>query len=198
MPSGGFMMPLTQRFDAHDERHVIAKLDELRPEAATIEAIECLLNMVEKTLLKLSTALVEASVKTENADAQSSEATSSLRGVVRVGVAGDRLIVRGDRRFSAVLLCRDTPTVTLLQSVAAAFVGNVEANRSGQTPARVQQAASLQGDELRAKTTVRPDVARSGFEVSFIDCDLECFVTLALAPPSSPPPTAEQKDANGL
>jgi hypothetical protein len=49
-----------------------------------------------------------------------------LRGVIRTGVLGDRLLMKTDRQISAALLCKEIPTVSLLQSVTGMFVENIE------------------------------------------------------------------------
>lgn len=51
-----------------------------------------------------------------------------LRGVIRTGVLGDRLLINSDRQIYAALMCKDIPTVSLLQSITSLFIENIEVN----------------------------------------------------------------------
>jgi hypothetical protein len=64
----------------------------------------------------------------EDKDSESAEKNRVLRGVIRIGVLGDRLLMKSDRQITAALLCKEIPTVSLLQGITGMFVENIEAS----------------------------------------------------------------------
>jgi hypothetical protein len=114
---GGFAAPDTEAYDSFDEQHVFARLEQLRPDPKLIEETDALIEMLEKALKKATDSLSRASVEPKE---------EVLRGVIRTGVLGDRLLFKADREVTAVLLCKDIPTLSLLQNVISAFVENIE------------------------------------------------------------------------
>jgi hypothetical protein len=59
-------------------------------------------------------------------DMESVDKNRVLRGVIRTGILGDRLLINSDRQLTAVLICRDIPSVGLLQDITSTFKDNIE------------------------------------------------------------------------
>lgn len=109
----------------------------------------------------LTDKIMAAMNKKEDADpADDIEKNRVLRGVIRTGVLGDRLIIKSDRQITAALLCKEIPTVSLLQSITSMFIENIE------------------DEELRKKTTVEALLDDSSFVVRFNDGEMTCTITL--------------------
>ncbi|KAI6182376.1 DZF domain-containing protein [Aphelenchoides bicaudatus] len=164
VPQGILSMPPdTAIYDVYDEQHVMTKLDQLRADPKIVEETDILIEMVEKSLKKTSDLLSEklqSTVVAEEKDMETSEKNRVLRGVIRVGVLGDRLMMKSDRQINAVLLCKDIPTVSLLQSVTGIFMENIE------------------NEELRKKTILEVCVEDAGFSIRFNDGEVTCLITL--------------------
>lgn len=108
------VVPDTSIYDAYDEQHVHARLEQIRPEHEHVKAIEALVEVVEKTLKKVSDKFSEEAKDESDND-------RLLRGVIRVGPLGEHLLLKTDESVDAVLLCRDIPSLTLLQRIVNEF-----------------------------------------------------------------------------
>ncbi|XP_061079818.1 interleukin enhancer-binding factor 3 homolog isoform X2 [Conger conger] len=135
------------RIFINDDRHVMSKHLTVYPSQEELEAVQNMVSHTERALKAVSDWLdgqekadekpvTEADVKEEaepeaeaEAEAEketekesepkpSDQATRSLRGVMRVGLVAKGLLLKGDLQLELVLLCKDKPTVTLLQKVA--------------------------------------------------------------------------------
>lgn len=120
MQSGpcNFVIPITMPFDSFDERHIRARLEELRPDAAQIATTERLVSLVERTLKSVSSIHVNA--ETSNEDSR------LLRGVVRVGPLGEGLLIKDETVLDTNLMCKDWPTASLLQQIVDEFPNHVD------------------------------------------------------------------------
>ncbi|XP_072568201.1 interleukin enhancer-binding factor 3a isoform X3 [Paramormyrops kingsleyae] len=117
------------RIFLNDDRHVMAKHSAVYPSQEELEAVQNMVSHTERALKAVSDWLDEQEkVGTEDAAAEGPEkdseakppeqVTRTLRGVMRVGLVAKGLLLKGDLDLELVLLCRDKPTVTLLEKVA--------------------------------------------------------------------------------
>ncbi|CAD5206945.1 unnamed protein product [Bursaphelenchus okinawaensis] len=145
-------LPDTTMYDAYDEQHVRARLEQIKPDHDKIKNCERLIEVVEKTLKKISDKLKEENGETGD--------DRLLRGVIRVGYLGEHLLLKTDKIIHTVLLCRDIPSISLLQKLVDIFVENVD------------------DESEKDKVKVELSVSESAFTVSLEDVDLKCVVTL--------------------
>ncbi|MEQ2214337.1 hypothetical protein XENOCAPTIV_001817 [Xenoophorus captivus] len=80
------------------DRHVMAKHSAIYP---TQEELESVQNMKD-------------------------QATRTLRGVMRVGLVAKGLLLKGDLDLELVLLCKDKPTINLLERVYENLVTQIQ------------------------------------------------------------------------
>ncbi|KAM5308960.1 zinc finger RNA-binding protein 2 isoform 2-T2 [Glossophaga mutica] len=111
----------TQRPESSEDRHVLCKHATIYPTEEELLAVqkavshsECALKLVSDTLAE------DKSRSPEQEGGEHSGASPSarvLKGVVRVGLLGKGLLLRGDRNVQLILLCSQKPTCALLQRV---------------------------------------------------------------------------------
>ncbi|CAD5210256.1 unnamed protein product [Bursaphelenchus xylophilus] len=166
------VLPDTAMYDAYDEQHVHARLEQIKPELEQIKDCERLVGVVEKALKKISDKLTE-----ENGE---NDGERTLRGVIRVGPLGEHLLLKTDKQINTVLLCREIPTISLLQKLVQLFPQNVE-------------------DETeRSKVSVESCATESGFIVRLSDVDLKCVVTLSCVGLRQVVPSDAKKDGQAV
>ncbi|KAI4876392.1 hypothetical protein NFI96_017852, partial [Prochilodus magdalenae] len=126
----------------NDDRHVMAKHSTIYPSSEDLEAVQSLVSTVECALKQVSDWLdqsqggqpnpintqeeeAEASAD-ESAEGSTNEGSSSsstadggrvLCGVVRIGLVAKGLLIKDDMDLELVLMCREKPTQTLLNTV---------------------------------------------------------------------------------
>uniref|UniRef100_UPI003AAF89FA spermatid perinuclear RNA-binding protein-like n=1 Tax=Centroberyx gerrardi TaxID=166262 RepID=UPI003AAF89FA len=128
----------------NDDRHVMAKHSTIYPSSHDLEAVQSLVSTVECALKHVSEWLDQSSsdVHTQ-ADSQPADSTEEddpgddpsdeaedsndscresssggvLCGVMRIGLVAKGLLIKGDMDLELVLMCRDKPTQTLLDTV---------------------------------------------------------------------------------
>ncbi|XP_051987575.1 interleukin enhancer-binding factor 3 homolog isoform X2 [Xyrauchen texanus] len=127
--------PLRHRFVrvfVNDDRHVMAKHSAVYPTQEELEAVQNMVSHTERALKAVSDWLDEqekGNSKEDTMDAiedgeketepkSMDQPTRSLRGVMRVGLVAKGLLLKGDLDLELVLLCKDKPTITLLNKVA--------------------------------------------------------------------------------
>ncbi|XP_030004962.1 spermatid perinuclear RNA-binding protein isoform X1 [Sphaeramia orbicularis] len=129
---------------SNDDRHVMAKHSTIYPSSHDLEAVQTLVSTVECALKHVSDWLdqsnsdIQSQVDSQPADSTeeddpgdepSDEAEDSsdsyresssggvLCGVMRIGLVAKGLLIKGDMDLELVLMCRDKPTQTLLDTV---------------------------------------------------------------------------------
>uniref|UniRef100_A0A8C5E0L2 Spermatid perinuclear RNA-binding protein n=1 Tax=Gouania willdenowi TaxID=441366 RepID=A0A8C5E0L2_GOUWI len=128
---------------SNDDRHVMAKHSTIYPTSQELEAVQSLVSTVECALKHVSDWLDqssgdvhvhfdsqpadstkeddpgdEPSNKTEDStESKESGSTAVLCGVMRIGLVAKGLLIKGDMDLELVLMCRDKPTQTLLDTV---------------------------------------------------------------------------------
>uniref|UniRef100_A0A7N6FLF0 Spermatid perinuclear RNA-binding protein n=1 Tax=Anabas testudineus TaxID=64144 RepID=A0A7N6FLF0_ANATE len=103
---------------SNDDRHVMAKHSTIYPSSQELEAVQTLVSTVERALKHVSDWL-DQSNSTEEDDPGDEESNTGgvLCGVIRIGLVAKGLLIKGDMDLELVLMCRDKPTQTLLDTV---------------------------------------------------------------------------------
>uniref|UniRef100_A0A3Q1J6A1 Spermatid perinuclear RNA-binding protein n=1 Tax=Anabas testudineus TaxID=64144 RepID=A0A3Q1J6A1_ANATE len=115
---------------SNDDRHVMAKHSTIYPSSQELEAVQTLVSTVERALKHVSDWLDQSSSdvhsqvdsqpdSTEEDDPGDEESNTGgvLCGVIRIGLVAKGLLIKGDMDLELVLMCRDKPTQTLLDTV---------------------------------------------------------------------------------
>ncbi|XP_072311429.1 spermatid perinuclear RNA-binding protein isoform X2 [Eucyclogobius newberryi] len=141
---------------SNDDRHVMAKHSTIYPSSAELEAVQTLVSTVECALKHVSDWLDQSSGEVCNQDdgqpadsAEREEAEPSkdaaaeaeepgegyrhpsggggvLCGVMRIGLVAKGLLIKGDMELELVLMCRDKPTQTLLDTVCHSLPAQIQ------------------------------------------------------------------------
>ncbi|XP_048875252.1 spermatid perinuclear RNA-binding protein isoform X2 [Brienomyrus brachyistius] len=110
----------------NDDRHVMAKHSAIYPSPEELEAVQTLVSTVECALKHVSDWLDELNrpattsqePESNGSDDGAKEPSGGLLcGVVRVGLVAKGLLIKEDMDLELVLMCREKPTETLLQTV---------------------------------------------------------------------------------
>uniref|UniRef100_A0A3B4G403 Spermatid perinuclear RNA-binding protein n=1 Tax=Pundamilia nyererei TaxID=303518 RepID=A0A3B4G403_9CICH len=144
---------------SNDDRHVMAKHSTIYPSSQELEAVQTLVSTVECALKHVSDWLdqkeddpgVEPSEETE----ESSDCYSGgglLCGVMRIGLVAKGLLIKGDMDLELVLMCRDKPTQTLLDTVCHNLPTQIEKL----TEEKYEVTSSLPEAAILVKTTTEP------------------------------------------
>ncbi|MEQ2291600.1 hypothetical protein AMECASPLE_014766, partial [Ameca splendens] len=131
---------------SNDDRHVMAKHSTIYPSSQELEAVQTLVFTIECALKEVADWLDQSSgdAPNNNFDSQPADSTEKddpgeeprkeaeessegysresggggmLCGVMRVGLVAKGLLIKGDMDLELVLMCRDKPTQTLLDTV---------------------------------------------------------------------------------
>uniref|UniRef100_A0A8C5DZ63 Spermatid perinuclear RNA-binding protein n=1 Tax=Gouania willdenowi TaxID=441366 RepID=A0A8C5DZ63_GOUWI len=119
---------------SNDDRHVMAKHSTIYPTSQELEAVQSLVSTVECALKHVSDWLDQSSGDNEppyglcacvftvdylceSFREGESGSTAVLCGVMRIGLVAKGLLIKGDMDLELVLMCRDKPTQTLLDTV---------------------------------------------------------------------------------
>uniref|UniRef100_A0A8C9LN40 Spermatid perinuclear RNA-binding protein n=1 Tax=Piliocolobus tephrosceles TaxID=591936 RepID=A0A8C9LN40_9PRIM len=114
---------------ANDDRHVMVKHSTIYPSPEELEAVQNMVSTVECALKHVSDWLDETNkgTKTEGeTEAKKDEAGENyskdqggrtLCGVMRIGLVAKGLLIKDDMDLELVLMCKDKPTETLLNTV---------------------------------------------------------------------------------
>uniref|UniRef100_A0A3Q3RYB1 Spermatid perinuclear RNA-binding protein n=1 Tax=Mastacembelus armatus TaxID=205130 RepID=A0A3Q3RYB1_9TELE len=106
---------------SNDDRHVMAKHSTIYPSSQELEAVQTMVSTVECALKHVSDWLDQSNPGDETEDSSDSYRESGvggvLCGVMRIGLVAKGLLIKGDMDLELVLMCRDKPTQTLLDTV---------------------------------------------------------------------------------
>eukprot|EP00071_Canis_lupus_P046024 XP_022279581.1 spermatid perinuclear RNA-binding protein isoform X3 [Canis lupus familiaris] len=114
---------------ANDDRHVMVKHSTIYPSPEELEAVQNMVSTVECALKHVSDWLDETNKgtktegeievkKDEAVDAYSKDQGGrTLCGVMRIGLVAKGLLIKDDMDLELVLMCKDKPTETLLNTV---------------------------------------------------------------------------------
>uniref|UniRef100_A0A3B4BMM1 Spermatid perinuclear RNA-binding protein n=1 Tax=Periophthalmus magnuspinnatus TaxID=409849 RepID=A0A3B4BMM1_9GOBI len=116
---------------SNDDRHVMAKHSTIYPSSAELEAVQTLVSTVECALKHVSDWLDQSSGEVyTQVDSQPAESTDGgggvLCGVMRIGLVAKGLLIKGDMELELVLMCRDKPTQTLLDTVCHSLPAQIQ------------------------------------------------------------------------
>uniref|UniRef100_A0A8C5GT87 Interleukin enhancer binding factor 3 n=1 Tax=Gouania willdenowi TaxID=441366 RepID=A0A8C5GT87_GOUWI len=124
----------SMRVFLHDDRHVMAKHAAIYPTQEELENVQNMVSHTERALKAVSDWLDKEEKVTPKGDSDETEkesepkdpAARSLRGVMRVGLVAKGLLLKGDLDLELVLLCKDKPTIGLLQKVSENLVSQLK------------------------------------------------------------------------
>uniref|UniRef100_A0A3Q2WN33 Spermatid perinuclear RNA-binding protein n=1 Tax=Haplochromis burtoni TaxID=8153 RepID=A0A3Q2WN33_HAPBU len=147
---------------SNDDRHVMAKHSTIYPSSQELEAVQTLVSTVECALKHVSDWLdqkeddpgVEPSEETEDSSDCYRESSGGglLCGVMRIGLVAKGLLIKGDMDLELVLMCRDKPTQTLLDTVCHNLPTQIEKL----TEEKYEVTSSLPEAAILVKTTTEP------------------------------------------
>ncbi|XP_034565470.1 spermatid perinuclear RNA-binding protein isoform X2 [Notolabrus celidotus] len=164
---------------SNDDRHVMAKHSTIYPSSQELEAVQTLVSTVECALKHVSDWLDKSSSDTHSqADGQPAESTEEdnpgeeprnetedspescresscggvLCGVMRIGLVAKGLLIKGDMDLELVLMCRDKPTQTLLDTVCHNLPTQIEKL----TEEKYEVTSSLPEAAILVRTTAEP------------------------------------------
>uniref|UniRef100_A0A803SR20 Interleukin enhancer binding factor 3 n=1 Tax=Anolis carolinensis TaxID=28377 RepID=A0A803SR20_ANOCA len=126
------------RIFVNDDRHVMAKHSAVYPTQEELTAVQNMVSHTERALKAVSDwineqekgnneqppepetmeTVAEEESKEGSEQKTTEHLTRTLRGVMRVGLVAKGLLLKGDLDLELVLLCKEKPTVDLLEKVA--------------------------------------------------------------------------------
>ncbi|XP_067320185.1 interleukin enhancer-binding factor 3 isoform X3 [Anolis sagrei] len=127
------------RIFVNDDRHVMAKHSAVYPTQEELTAVQNMVSHTERALKAVSDwineqekgnneqpaepaetmeTVVEDESKEGSEQKTTEHLTRTLRGVMRVGLVAKGLLLKGDLDLELVLLCKEKPTIELLEKVA--------------------------------------------------------------------------------
>uniref|UniRef100_A0A669BK60 Spermatid perinuclear RNA-binding protein n=1 Tax=Oreochromis niloticus TaxID=8128 RepID=A0A669BK60_ORENI len=151
---------------SNDDRHVMAKHSTIYPSSQELEAVQTLVSTVECALKHVSDWLDQSSCDVHNQfESQPADSTEEddpgdeessvgglLCGVMRIGLVAKGLLIKGDMDLELVLMCRDKPTQTLLDTVCHNLPTQIEKL----TEEKYEVTSSLPEAAILVKTTTEP------------------------------------------
>ncbi|XP_063745543.1 spermatid perinuclear RNA-binding protein isoform X2 [Eleginops maclovinus] len=164
---------------SNDDRHVMAKHSTIYPSSQELEAVQTLVSTVECALKHVSDWMDHSnseahsqvnsqpadsteednpgdkpSEETEDSSDDYREPSSSavLCGVMRIGLVAKGLLIKGDMDLELVLMCRDKPTQTLLDTVCQNLPTQIEKL----TEEKYEVTSSLPEAAILVQTTTEP------------------------------------------
>uniref|UniRef100_A0A3B4T3W3 Spermatid perinuclear RNA-binding protein n=1 Tax=Seriola dumerili TaxID=41447 RepID=A0A3B4T3W3_SERDU len=149
---------------SNDDRHVMAKHSTIYPSSQELEAVQTLVSTVECALKHVSDWLDQSSSDTKpvydfivtyglfSFKYRESSGGGVLCGVMRIGLVAKGLLIKGDMDLELVLMCRDKPTQTLLDTVCHNLPTQIEKL----TEEKYEVASSLPEAAILVQTTTEP------------------------------------------
>lgn len=118
-----------RRPDTVDDRHCVAKHDDIYPDQEELDAVTQIVVQTETALKKVSDYLAaqDAGIdmkpkvieEGEKGEDGKSDSQRVLVGVMRVGLIAKQLLLKGDTAVALVVLCGEKPTKSLLERIAS-------------------------------------------------------------------------------
>uniref|UniRef100_A0A671X1Z0 Spermatid perinuclear RNA-binding protein n=1 Tax=Sparus aurata TaxID=8175 RepID=A0A671X1Z0_SPAAU len=136
----------------------MAKHSTIYPSSQELEAVQTLVSTVECALKHVSDWLDKSNKEDdpgEEASDENEEESSSggvLCGVMRIGLVAKGLLIKGDMDLELVLMCRDKPTQTLLDTVCHNLPTQIEKL----TEEKYEVTSSLPEVAILVQTTTEP------------------------------------------
>uniref|UniRef100_A0A8C4QJS4 DZF domain-containing protein n=1 Tax=Eptatretus burgeri TaxID=7764 RepID=A0A8C4QJS4_EPTBU len=94
-----------------DDRHVMAKHSAIYPQAEELKAVQSFINTTELALTMLADGKLYSNRFPSESDSNAEDSSSwESCGIVRTGAVAKGLLLRGDRYFDLVIICKDKPT----------------------------------------------------------------------------------------
>ncbi|KAL3041563.1 hypothetical protein OYC64_019699 [Pagothenia borchgrevinki] len=164
---------------SNDDRHVMAKHSTIYPSSQELEAVQTLVSTVECALKHVSDWMdhsnsdAHSQVDSQPADSteednpgdkpseETEDSSDSYReptngavlcGVMRIGLVAKGLLIKGDMDLELVLMCRDKPTQTLLDTVCQHLPTQIEKL----TEEKCEVTSSLPEAAILVRTTTEP------------------------------------------
>ncbi|KAM9306971.1 LOW QUALITY PROTEIN: spermatid perinuclear RNA-binding protein [Pholidichthys leucotaenia] len=161
---------------SNDDRHVMAKHSTIYPSSQELEAVQTLVSTVECALKQVSdwldqstgdapdqpdgqpadggTEVDDPRDETEESGDCYREPSSGgvLCGVMRIGLVAKGLLIKGDMDLELVLMCRDKPTQTLLDTVCQHLPAQIQKL----TEEKHEVTSSLEEAAILVRTTAEP------------------------------------------
>uniref|UniRef100_A0A669E4X0 Spermatid perinuclear RNA-binding protein n=1 Tax=Oreochromis niloticus TaxID=8128 RepID=A0A669E4X0_ORENI len=135
---------------SNDDRHVMAKHSTIYPSSQELEAVQTLVSTVECALKHVSDWLDQSSC--DKGTVEKPGVGGLLCGVMRIGLVAKGLLIKGDMDLELVLMCRDKPTQTLLDTVCHNLPTQIEKL----TEEKYEVTSSLPEAAILVKTTTEP------------------------------------------
>uniref|UniRef100_A0A3Q2CVK8 Spermatid perinuclear RNA-binding protein n=1 Tax=Cyprinodon variegatus TaxID=28743 RepID=A0A3Q2CVK8_CYPVA len=132
---------------SNDDRHVMAKHSTIYPSSQELEAVQTLVSTVECALKQVADWLDQSS-----SDAPNNSFDNDLFNVYLVGLVAKGLLIKGDMDLELVLMCRDKPTQTLLDTVCH----NLPTQIQKLTEEKYEVTSSLPEAAILVQTTTDP------------------------------------------
>uniref|UniRef100_A0A8C4ILA0 Spermatid perinuclear RNA-binding protein n=1 Tax=Dicentrarchus labrax TaxID=13489 RepID=A0A8C4ILA0_DICLA len=142
---------------SNDDRHVMAKHSTIYPSSQELEAVQTLVSTVECALKHVSDWLDQKDDDPDDEPSDETEDSKSnsggvLCGVMRIGLVAKGLLIKGDMDLELVLMCRDKPTQTLLDTVCHNLPTQIEKL----TEEKYEVTSSLPEAAILVQTTTEP------------------------------------------
>uniref|UniRef100_A0A667ZMX6 Spermatid perinuclear RNA-binding protein n=1 Tax=Myripristis murdjan TaxID=586833 RepID=A0A667ZMX6_9TELE len=142
----------------NDDRHVMAKHSTIYPSSHELEAVQSLVSTVECALKHVSDWLDQSNDPGDDPSDEAEDSSDSyssggvLCGVMRIGLVAKGLLIKGDMDLELVLMCRDKPTQTLLDTVCH----NLPTQIQKLTEEKYEVTSSLPEAAILVQTTTEP------------------------------------------
>uniref|UniRef100_A0A672J6J2 Spermatid perinuclear RNA-binding protein n=1 Tax=Salarias fasciatus TaxID=181472 RepID=A0A672J6J2_SALFA len=137
---------------SNDDRHVMAKHSTIYPSSHELEAVQTLVSTVECALKHVSDWLDQSNEFSPQGEVEEPSSGGVLCGVMRIGLVAKGLLIKGDMDLELVLMCRDKPTQTLLDTVCH----NLPAQIEKLTEEKYEVTSSLPEAAILVQTTTEP------------------------------------------
>uniref|UniRef100_A0A914KYN4 DZF domain-containing protein n=1 Tax=Meloidogyne incognita TaxID=6306 RepID=A0A914KYN4_MELIC len=162
------ILPMPRNQEVMDDKHVIQKLQQIQLSVEEVREVDRLALYVEKTLKAVSDSMINSTELT----AEQVEQKRVLKGVMRVGLLAQHLLLKTDKMIDLVVLCSNIPSITLLKKVVELFKKFAELNDTD-------------------KLTIQEKINEAAFIINLSTIPFECRVTMTsvvLREGNQPPP----------
>uniref|UniRef100_A0A1I8C2J5 DZF domain-containing protein n=1 Tax=Meloidogyne hapla TaxID=6305 RepID=A0A1I8C2J5_MELHA len=169
------ILPMPRNQEVMDDKHVLQKLQQIQLNIEEVREVDRLALYAERTLKAVSDSMINSTELT----AEQVEQKRVLKGVMRVGLLAQHLLLKTDKTIDLVVLCSKIPSVTLLKKVVELFKKYAELNET-------------------EKLTIQEKIGEAAFIITLSTIPFECRVTMTSVvlregnQPQAPPP--QQKE----